>query len=97
MLNEGEYFETCTTTPHHHTLGRFASYAGAYTAAETLQRAHAGNVTIRIMVPDVDELRGKDANGCDTTLVTETTYRPVAIIPRIHTTNTARKESTHLA
>ena len=96
MLNEEGYFETCTTTPHHRTLGRFTNYADAYTAAETLQRAHAGNVTIRIMVPDVYELRGKDANGCDTTLGAETTYRPVAIISRIHNTNTVRKESTHL-
>lgn len=82
-LNEGEFFDVGTTSPRFSSWGKFASYPDAYAAAEEFSNVQGADVKIRIMVPDVMELRGKDSRGHDVVLGRSVEYSRVSVINRL--------------
>lgn len=82
-LGEGEFFDVGTAHPRFSSWARFASYADAFAAAEKFRDAQGADVQIRILVPDVMELRGKDSAGRDVVLGRSVEYAHVKMMSRI--------------
>jgi hypothetical protein len=82
-LAEGEFFDVGTVHPRFSSWGKFASYADAFAAAEDFKDVQGADVQIRIMVPDVVELRGKDSAGRDVVLGRSVEYSHVRMMSRI--------------
>lgn len=85
-LNEGEFFDIGTTSPRFSSWGKFASYPDAFAAAEEFKKVQGADVKIRIMVPDVQELRGKDSRGRDVVLGRSVEYSRISVISRLSAT-----------
>jgi ATP-dependent Clp protease ATP-binding subunit ClpC len=82
-LNEGEFFDVGITSPRFSSWGKFASYPEAFAAAEEFSKVQGADVKIRIMVPDVMELRGKDSRGHDVVLGRSIEYSRVSLMHRL--------------
>lgn len=82
-LHEGEFFDIGITSPRFSSWGKFASYPDAFAAAEEFSQAQGADVKIRIMVPDVVELRGKDSRGHDVVLGRSVEYSRISVINRL--------------
>lgn len=86
QLADGEFFDVGTTTPRYSSWGKFASYPDAFAAAEEFRKVQSADVKIRIMVPDVQELRGKDSLGHDVVLGRSVEYGRVSVMSRLAAT-----------
>jgi hypothetical protein len=86
QLAEGEFFDVGTVHPRFSSWGKFASYADAFAAAEDFKDVQGADVSIRILVPDVMELRGKDSAGRDVVLGRSVEYSHVRMMSRIAAT-----------
>lgn len=82
-LLDGEFFDVCTMYPRYSSWGRFASYPDAFAAAEELRDVRDTGLQIRIMVPKVEELRGKDSRGHDVVLGRAVEYSSTRIMTRL--------------
>lgn len=82
-LAEGEFFDVGTVHPRFSSWGKFASYADAFSAAEEFRTVQGADVQIRILTPEVMELRGKDAAGRDVVLGRSVEYARVKMMSRI--------------
>jgi hypothetical protein len=87
QLAEGEFFDVGTAHPRFSSWGKFASYADAFAAAEDFNNVQGADVQIRILVPDVMELRGKDSRGRDVVLGRSVEYTHVRMMSRIEATH----------
>lgn len=85
-LHEGEFFDVGTTLPRFSSWGKFASYPDAFATAEEFNNIQHADVKIRIMVPDVVELRGKDSRGHDVVLGRSIEYSRVSVMNRLAAT-----------
>jgi hypothetical protein len=87
QLSDGEFFDVGTPLPGNRfdSWSRFASYADAFAAAEDFTRVQSVSVKIRILVPHVQELRGKDSSGKDRILGRSVEYAGVSIMSRVVT------------
>lgn len=82
-LHDGEFFDVGTTSPRFSSWGKFATYPDAFAAAEGFNKVQGADVKIRIMVPDVQEMRGKDSRGHDVVLGRSIEYARVSVISRL--------------
>ncbi|QOT19554.1 Clp protease N-terminal domain-containing protein [Paenarthrobacter sp. YJN-5] len=83
QLAEGEFFDVGTVHQRFSSWGRFASFSDAFAAAEKFRDVQGADVQIRILVPDVTELRGKDSAGRDVVLGRSVEYTHVKMMSRI--------------
>lgn len=84
-LHEGEFFDIGIISPRFSSWGKFASYPDAF-AAEEFSTVQGSDVKIRIMVPDVQELRGKDSHGRDVVLGRSVEYSRISVMSRLAST-----------
>lgn len=92
-LHDGEFFDVCYILPENRTksLARFADYPAAFAAAADYRKNHSGyELGIRIMVPSVQEFRGKDSRGHDVVLGRAVEYTRTRIMTRIAQKEAAR-------
>ncbi|HEX9089560.1 MAG TPA: Clp protease N-terminal domain-containing protein [Arthrobacter sp.] len=88
-LTDGEFFDVGAALPQNRfkSWGSYADYPAAFAAAKGFQQTAPGyNIVIRIMVPDVTELRGKDSRGHDVLLGRRVEYSRVPVISRLTAT-----------
>jgi hypothetical protein len=85
-LHDGEFFDVGTASPRYSSWGKFASYPDAFAAAEDFRSVQGAEVKIRIMVPDVQELRGKDRRGHEVVLRRSVEYNRISVISRLAAT-----------
>jgi hypothetical protein len=95
-LHDGEFFDVGITLPQNRfkSWGSYADYPAAYAAAEEKKVNASGyEVVIRLMVPDVLELRGTDSRGRDVVLGRSVEYNRVRLMHRISEITAAAKAS----
>lgn len=95
-LRDGEFFDVSTVLPkgRFKPFGSYADYPAAYAAAEQFKETHTGyEVVIRIVVPDVQEIRGKDHRGHDVVLGRSVEYHRIRLVHRIFELTAAAKAS----
>lgn len=85
QLHEGEFFDVCTMYPKRSSWGKFATYPDAFAAAAELSNVPGAGVQIHIMVPTVEEIRGKDSRGHDVVLGRSVEYTSVRLMSRLLT------------
>ncbi|GAA4032938.1 hypothetical protein GCM10023063_15370 [Arthrobacter methylotrophus] len=87
QLSDGEFFDVGIPLPGNRfdSWSRFTSYADAFAAAEDFTRVQGVSVKIRILVPHVQELYGKDSSGRDRILGRAVEYTGVSIMSRVVT------------
>lgn len=99
-LHEGEFFDVGTLYPKRSSWGKFASYLDAFAAAAELGNVPGAGIQIHIMVPTVQEIRGKDSRH-DVVLGRSVEYTSTRLMTRLLTEhpnagNLAGKESTRV-
>lgn len=95
-LHDGEFFDVGITLPQNRfkSWGSYTDYPAAYAAAEEKKVNASGyEVVIRLMVPDVLELRGTDSRGRDVVLGRSIEYNRVRLMHRISEITAAAKAS----
>jgi ATP-dependent Clp protease ATP-binding subunit ClpC len=82
-LAEGEFFDLVLGHNANKSVGSFADYSDAFAAAESFREVQGVTPTIRILTPEVQELRGKDSRGHDVVLGRSVEYARVSVMSRI--------------
>lgn len=85
-LHDGEFFDVGTPLPGNRfkSWGSFTDYPAAFAAAgEFAKNATGYDMVVKLMVPHVQELRGKDSRGHDVILGRSVEYGRVGLIHRL--------------
>jgi hypothetical protein len=87
--------------PKRSSWGKFASYPDAFAAAAELGNVPGAGIQIHIMVPTVQEIRGKDSRGRDVVLGRSVEYTSTRLMTRLltehpHAGNLAEKEGSRV-
>lgn len=101
QLHEGEFFDVCTMYPKRSSWGKFATYPDAFAAATELGNVTGAGIQIHIIVPTVEEIRGKDSRGHAVVLGRSVHYTSVRLMSRLLTEhpnagNLANEENTRV-
>jgi ATP-dependent Clp protease ATP-binding subunit ClpC len=83
VLADGEFFDLVLGHNGNKSVGRYATYPDAYAAAEAFRVSQGVAPAIRIMVPAVEELRGKDSRGRDVVLGSSVEYSRTLLTYRL--------------
>jgi hypothetical protein len=89
QLNDGEFFDVGEVLLGNRfkSWGSFTDYRAAFAAAAEFRKNASGcDIVVRLMVPDVQEMRGKDSSGHDVVLGRSVEYNRVALIHRLAAT-----------
>jgi hypothetical protein len=88
-LNDGEFFDVGIPSGRIEDFNSWASFANcadAFAAAKSYKETQGGNVSVKLMVPELREFRGTDGDGNEVVLGNSTTYHRTSLVSRLAAT-----------